>query len=79
MDEDQIGDFVGLMGSHLIDCVMYIRCLSFQINVVPNSFPSLYVDQIDQHREAPEILRMIYRGLKKCAYIVDLELIRAKV
>jgi len=35
--------------------------------------------EIDQHREAPEILRMIYRGLKKCAYIVDLELIRAKV
>jgi len=35
--------------------------------------------EIDQHREAPEILRMIYRGLKKCAYIIDLELIRAKV
>lgn len=35
--------------------------------------------EIDQHREAPEILRLIYRGLKKCAYIVDLELIRAKV
>jgi len=35
--------------------------------------------EIDQHREAPEILRLIYRGLKKCAYIADLELIRAKV
>jgi len=35
--------------------------------------------EIDQHREAPEILRLIHRGLKKCAYIVDLELIRAKV
>lgn len=35
--------------------------------------------EIDQHREAPEILRLIYRGLNKCAYIADLELIRAKV
>jgi len=35
--------------------------------------------EIDQHREAPEILRLIYRGLKKCAYIVNLDLIRAKV
>jgi poly(A) RNA polymerase GLD2 len=35
--------------------------------------------EIDQHREAQQILGVVNRGLRKCAYIIDLDLIRAKV